>query len=317
VVRLRIVSRGSELALWQAEAIRGALRAMDPGREVEIIVVKTVGDRILDVPLARIGDKGLFTRELDRALLDGDADLAVHSLKDLPTRLPDGLKLAAITEREDPRDVLILPRGSDGSLATLPPGARVGTSSLRRRALLASQRPDVEAPDLRGNLNTRLERLDAGSYDGILLAAAGVLRLGWRDRVSAWLDPVEWLPAVGQGALGVVARADRPELLELLGGLDDAATAAATAAERALLRSLEGGCQVPIGALAAVEGDRLTLRGLVAALDGSRVLRVTETGAAADAEAIGRRAADSLVAAGAEELLAAIRANAQPIAAQP
>jgi hydroxymethylbilane synthase len=304
---LRIASRGSQLALWQAHAVERALLAADPDAEVRIDVVKTIGDKILDVPLAKIGDKGLFTKELDEALLSGTADLAVHSLKDVPTRLPDGLVIAAITVREDPRDVLILAPGRTGSLATLPPGSRVGTSSLRRRAQLQARRPDLEVLDLRGNLNTRLAKLDRGEYEGIILAAAGVLRLGWDDRISERLDPSDWLPAVGQGALAVVARADDEPLLQRLRGLDHAPTAAATTAERAFLRALEGGCQVPIGALGELRDGRLALNGLVASTSGDTILRASIDGAPEEAAALGRALAAELLRRGAGELLAEIR----------
>ncbi len=317
MVTLRIASRGSELALWQSRAVQAALRAADPALEVEIDVIKTTGDIIQDVPLAKIGDKGLFTKELDTALLSGAADLAVHSLKDVPTRLPDGLVLAAVTERADPRDVLLLPPGGSGDLDSLPPGARVGTSSLRRRAQLQALRPDLAVLDLRGNLNTRLAKLDRGDYDAIVLAAAGVLRLGWGERVAAYLDPPAWLPAVGQGALAIVARGDRTDVVERLRLLHDPHAAACTRAERALLRALEGGCQVPIGALGRVEGDRLVLHGLVAELDGGRILRVEESGPVAEADAIGRRAADALLARGAAGILSGIRAALAPEPAAP
>lgn len=312
-----MASRGSELALWQSRAVQAALRAADPSLTVEIEVMKTTGDVIQDVPLAKIGDKGLFTKELDAALLEGRADLAVHSLKDVPTRLPEGLVLAAVTEREDPRDVLLLPPGGSGDLASLPAGARVGTSSLRRRAQLQALRPDLDVRDLRGNLNTRLAKLDRGDYDAIVLAAAGVLRLGWADRVAAYLDAPAWLPAVGQGALAVVARADRLDVVGRLRALHDPRSAACTAAERALLRALEGGCQVPIGALGRVDGGRVLLHGLVAELDGGRIVRVEESGSVDEAEAVGRRAADALLARGAGEILAGIRAALAPGPAAP
>lgn len=312
---VRIASRGSELALWQARAVERAIRDASPGIEVTIDVIKTTGDRILDVPLAKIGDKGLFTKELDAVLLSGDADLAVHSLKDVPTKVPDGLEIVAVSRREDPRDVLLLPPGRTGSLATLPPGARVGTSSLRRRAQLCALRPDVEVLDLRGNLNTRLAKLDRGEYDAILLAAAGVLRLGWEERIAEYLDPAEWLPAVGQGALGVVARAGDERVRGLLASFHDPFTAACTAAERAFLAALEGGCQIPIGALAVVDDEGLTLHGLVAATEGDEVLRDSEFVAAGDGVAAtvdggaeaGRRLAARMVGMGAGEILARVR----------
>ena len=309
VARLRIASRGSELALWQARHVEAVLRAAAPDAEVEIVVIKTTGDRILDVPLAKIGDKGLFTKEIDAALLAGQADLAVHSLKDVPTRVPDGLELVAVGPREDPRDVLILPPGRSGSLATLPSGARVGTSSLRRRAQLRAVRPDLEVLDLRGNLNTRMAKLDRGDYDAIILAAAGVLRLGWKDRVAEYLDPAGWLPAVGQGALAVVSRAGDERVRALLKDFHHPFTAACTAAERAFLAALEGGCQIPIGAAAHVDEDGLTLHGLVADVEGGDVLRDSVNGTVDDAPEIGRRLAARLLELGAGDVLARIRAE--------
>lgn len=305
---MRIASRGSQLALWQARFVQQALERARPGVGVEIEVIRTTGDRITDVPLSRIGDRGLFTKEIDDALLSGAADLAVHSLKDVPTRLPEGLALAAITEREDPRDVLIGRQGRAVSLADLPAGARVGTSSLRRRAQLRALRPDVEVADLRGNLNTRLAKLDAGEHDAIILAAAGVLRLGWAERIGEWLDAEGWLPAVGQGALAVVVRADRPEVIDRVAGLHHEPTARSVAAERSLLHALQGGCQIPIGALAQHSGDgTLSLAGMVADLDGTRVLRVERRADAASPAALGREVADALLDAGAGEILDQIR----------
>lgn len=314
---LRIASRGSALALWQTHAVRDALTAHHPGLRVDVRVVHTTGDRILDVPLAKIGDKGLFTKELDEALLRGDAHLAVHSLKDVPTRLPDGLVIAAVGEREDPRDVLILPPGRTGALASLPAGARVGTSSLRRRAHLAALRPDLEVVDLRGNLNTRLAKLDEGAYDAIILAAAGVIRLGWQDRIAARLETADWLPAVGQGALAVVARADDAATRALLAPLHDPATAACVEAERTFLRALEGGCQIPIGALAGVDGDALRLDGMVADLEGTTVLREQVQGPAADAAELGAALADRLLGRGAGAILERIRADLAPAPPAP
>lgn len=309
---IRIASRGSELALWQSRAVEAALRAADPSVRTGIQVVKTLGDRILDVPLAKIGDKGLFTKELDHALLNGDADLAVHSLKDVPTGLPEGLVVAAVTAREDPRDVVLVRQGMTlGSLADLPAGARIGTSSLRRRAQLHAARSDVEVLDVRGNLNTRLAKLDAGQYDAIILAAAGVLRLGWADRIACFLDPETWLPAVGQGALAVVTRVDDATTRQRLAVIHDAVTAACTTAERALLRSLEGGCQVPIGALARAsdDGEAVTLHALVADLDGSTVLRAEDSGPVDEARELGLRLAARMSEMGAGDILARIRSS--------
>jgi hydroxymethylbilane synthase len=313
---VRIASRGSQLALWQAEHVRDWLLARHPGLTVEIEIVKTTGDRILDVPLARIGDRGLFTKEIDEAILEGRADVAVHSLKDVPTRIPEGLSIAAVGEREDPRDVLICRQGVPGTLQDLPGGARVGTSSLRRRAQLRGIRPDLEVVDLRGNLNTRLAKLDAGDYEAIVLAAAGVVRLGWENRISETLEPADWLPAVGQGALGIVARSGEPETLELLRSFHHSSTSACVAAERRFLRSLEGGCQVPIGALATMRAGEIHLDGLVADLDGGVVLREQIRGDANDPE-VGARLADRLLERGAGEILQRVRSdfNAPPVPA--
>lgn len=316
-VSVRFATRGSELALWQTHAIADALRREIPDLEPKIQIVRTTGDRLLDVPLAKIGDRGLFTKELDQALLEGLADIAVHSLKDVPTQLPAGLVLAAVTRREDPRDVLLCRPGLSATLATLPPGARVGTSSLRRAAQLRSRRPDLHLQDLRGNLNTRVAKLDTGAYDAILLAAAGILRLGWSERIAERLDPVVWLPAVGQGALAVVTRDDRAELHAQLRALHHSETAACVTAERAFLRRLEGGCQVPIGALARVEGKTLNLDGFVSALEGNPLLRSSRSGPVAEAVAIGRALAGELLERGAAALLADVRQSARNVAPEP
>jgi hydroxymethylbilane synthase len=307
---LKIVSRGSQLALWQANFVRDELLAVHPRLTIEIAVVKTTGDIILDVPLARIGDRGLFTKELDSALLDGSADLAVHSLKDVPTRLPDGLSIAAVTEREDPRDVLITRAGVPRLLGDLPPGARIGTSSLRRRAQLRAIRPDLEVRDLRGNLNTRLARLDSGDYEAILLAAAGVIRMGWKHRISEYLDASDWLPAVGQGALAVITRADDAPTRTLLRALSHHPTEVCVRAERAFLNSLEGGCQVPIAALATLSGPVLRLDGLVADLDGTQILREQAEGPEDAGAALGRHLANRLVDRGATGILDEVRRSA-------
>jgi hydroxymethylbilane synthase len=303
----RIASRGSKLALWQAHHVARRLSEADGGAESEIVVVRTTGDRITDVPLSHIGDRGLFTKELDAALLNGSADLAVHSLKDIPTRLPDGLVIAAISEREDPRDALLLAHGAPGSLETLPHAARVGTSSLRRRAQLIHARPDLQVLDLRGNLDTRLARLDAGDYEAVVLAAAGVTRLGWGQRIAEKLDPAEWLPAVGQGALAVVTRAGDSDLIQRLQVLHHAETGAAVTAERAFLHALQGGCQIPIGALATCERDTVRLAGLVASLDGAHILRGEGRASLGDPATAGLELAAELRAAGADRILSEIR----------
>src|SRR5690606_25819790 len=227
------------------------------------------GDRITDVPLAQIGDTGLFTKEVDRAVLDGRADFAVHSLKDVPTRPPEGLMLVAVPAREDPRDALIVAPGRPRTLSELPGGARVGTSSLRRRALLCDERPDLHVADLRGNLDSRLARVQDGQYDAILLAFAGLRRMGWEAEVAQLMEPPRWLPAPGQGALGIICRADDADLRTWLAPLDHPPTRAAVTAERMLLRTLEGGCQIPIGALATVHGEELHLHAFVATLSGT------------------------------------------------
>ncbi len=304
---VRIASRGSRLALWQAEAVRSGMLAHRPELSVEIQIVRTIGDRVLDVPLARIGDRGLFTKEVDEALLSGQADVAVHSLKDIPTRIPDGLRLAAVSLREDPRDVLVPRTGVASTLKELPPGSRVGTSSLRRRSQIRRLRPDLTVLDLRGNLDTRLSKLDSGEYEAIVLAAAGIVRLGLAERIGESLDPEWWLPAVGQGALGIVTRAGDESTASFLAPLNDPTTAACVQAERGFLRSLEGGCQVPIGALATISGEWLTIDGFVSDLDGERFLRASLRGRVDDAEALGEALAADLVSRGAADVLDRVR----------
>jgi hydroxymethylbilane synthase len=308
--RIRIASRGSELALWQAHAIRDVLLAEDSALQIEIEVIRTTGDRILDVPLARIGDRGLFTKELDEVLLAGGADIAVHSLKDVPTRLPEGLCLAAISERADPRDVVLCREGFGPDLSDLPAGARVGTSSLRRRAQLMASRRDLRVEDIRGNLNTRLSKLDAGAFDAILLAAAGVIRLGWSARISAYLDPVDWVPAVGQAALAVVARTDAEAVHRRLATVHHAPTAARVTAERAFLSTVEGGCQVPVGALATLHEGTLSLDGFVAETDGSVLLREQRSGPVEAAAETGERLAQRLLDLGGKQILDELRRRA-------
>jgi hydroxymethylbilane synthase len=301
-----IGSRGSKLALWQSEWVKARLEALDPGVEVRIEIFKTTGDVRLDVPLSTIGGQGAFTKELEVALLDRRVDVAVHSLKDLPTVTPEGLSITATPEREDPRDALVLRAGPGtraNSLKGLAEGAVVGTSSLRRIAQLKHLRPDVRIKDLRGNVDTRLRKLDEGGYDALILASAGLRRLGFGGRISAAIAEDEMVPAVGQGSLGVETRSDDEETNALVARLDDPRTRAAVTAERALLRSLGGGCQVPIAAHAKVVGGRLSLDGLVAALDGRRVLRESLDGDIADAARVGEELAAKLLERGAGELL--------------
>ena len=304
---LRIATRGSELALWQASTVAEQLRSAHPGLSVELRVIRTTGDRILDVPLAKIGDRGLFTKEIDSAVLAGEADLAVHSLKDVPTQVPTGLTLAAVSRRADPRDVLL--SGGALRLAQLPAGARIGTSSLRRRAQLRAHRPDLEIIDLRGNLNTRLAKLDRGEYDAIVLAAAGVERLGWTDRISEYLSSSVCLSAVGQGALAVVVRAGDRRATEMVAPLSDYATVQCTAAEREFLRVLEGGCQIPVAALAVLHENQLRLEGLIANLDGTAIVRGSAEGDADAARDVGGGLACELAARGGREILERIREN--------
>lgn len=300
-----IGSRGSRLALWQAEWVKSSLERSRPDARVEIEIVKTSGDVMRDVPLSVIGGKGVFTKELEEALLAGRIDIAVHSLKDLPTTLPAGLSIAAVTEREDPRDALILPQGREtegASIRSLRAGAVVGTSSPRRQAQLRHLRPDIELKDLRGNVDTRLKKLDAGWYDAIVLASAGLRRLGFDERISAAIDPAEMLPAVGQGALGVETRTGDDATNELVALLEHAPTRAACTAERALLFSLGGGCMVPIAAHATVADSRLRLEALVAGA--ARVIRDSVEEDAAHAARAGERLAARLREQGADDLLA-------------
>ena len=300
---LVIGSRGSKLALWQAEQARARLQSLDPEIDVRIEIIKTTGD-VKNDPLSVIGGKGVFTKELEDALLDGRIDIAVHSLKDLPTVLPDGLSIAAICEREDARDALVL-RGGDrsGSLLHLPEGAVVGTSSQRRLAQLKSLRNDVMVQDLRGNVDTRIRKLDEGQYHAVILASAGLVRLGLEARISARIPITEMLPAVGQGAIAIETRDDNELALESASRLDHRETRIACLAERAFLRSLGGGCQFPIAAHAVIDQDLLKLDGLVAKPDGSEILRGSLSGPPNDPEALGTSLANQLLARGANLLL--------------
>jgi hydroxymethylbilane synthase len=301
---IRIATRKSALAMWQAEHVADALRRLHPALSVEIIGMTTRGDKILDAPLAKVGGKGLFVKELEQGMLDGDADIAVHSMKDVPVDFPDGLHLACILEREDPRDALVSNRFE--SLDALPEGACVGTSSLRRQSQLAVRRPDLRIEPLRGNVNTRLRKLDEGVYDAIILAAAGLIRLEFGERIRAFIDPEQSLPAIGQGAIGIECRSDDARVHALIAPLHHGPTAERVTAERALNARLNGGCQVPIAGHAVHREGELHLRGLVGMPDGSQLLRSEASGPAADAERIGQEVGDALLAQGADRILAAL-----------
>lgn len=301
---IRIASRKSQLAMVQTYWVQAELQKHFPDRTFEVDLMSTQGDKILDVPLAKIGDKGLFTKELEVKMLDRSADLAVHSLKDLPTNLPDGLMLGCITERENPADALVVNEKYQGcQLDTLPEGAVIGTSSLRRLAQLRHHFPHFHFKDVRGNVNTRLAKLDAGEYDALILAAAGLQRLDFGDRIHQLIPAKLSLHAVGQGALGIECRTDDPEILGLLQALQHQPTAYRCYAERAFLRALEGGCQVPIGVNTSIDGDNLTLVGMVSTLDGQTLVTDTITGLATNAEQIGQDLAHRLKEQGAQAIL--------------
>jgi len=306
-MRLRIATRSSRLARAQTDQVAADLGWAHPGLQIEIIEIRTVGDRVIDLPLPEIGGKGVFTAELETALRAGDADLAVHSLKDLPTELPEDLAVGAVTEREDPRDAWISRDGT--TLDEIEDGTVVGTSSLRRRAQLLRARPGLVIKDLRGNVPTRLRRLDAGNYDAIILAAAGLRRLGLADRIVEELEPPTFLPAPGQGAVGIETRAGDERTLELLAPLEHAATRVTTGLEREFLARLGGGCHAPIGALATFEpGGLIRLEGLVGSVDGQRSARTSAERPVADAAGLGTSLADAVLRAGGREILAEIEA---------
>ena len=302
---LRIATRKSQLALWQAEHVAGLLRAAHPGLDVVLVPMSTKGDRIQDRSLAAIGGKGLFIKELESALQAQDADIAVHSMKDVPADVPDGLLIAAVLPRADPRDALLTPHAM--RLDDLPQAARVGTSSLRRQAQLLAARPDLRIEGLRGNVDTRLRRLDNGELDAIILACAGLIRLGWESRIAARLEPGVCLPAVSQGIIGIECRCADAGTRTLLQALDHPPTEIVMRAERAFAGRLGGSCQSPIAAHASLQGDVLTLDGLVAEPDGSRLLRDSITGPAAHARGLGEQLADRVLSAGAGDLLERLR----------
>jgi len=306
---LRIATRKSPLALWQANHVREALIARHPELVIELLTMTTQGDKILDTPLAKVGGKGLFVKELETGMLEGRADLAVHSMKDVPVEFPQGLRLAAVLPREDPRDVLI--SNTCSSIDELPEGARVGTSSLRRQSQLRARRPDLRILDLRGNVNTRLSKLDNGEYDAIMLAAAGIKRMGWEARITEFLPPEQFLPAIGQGAIGIEIRSDDTHVSELVTELNDAQTAIRISAERALNEALQGGCQVPIAGYSEISHGVILLRALVGRPDGTELVQGVISGKPEDAEELGRVLAEDLLSRGAKQILDEVYGEAQ------
>ncbi|EGQ9188334.1 hydroxymethylbilane synthase [Vibrio cholerae] len=298
---IRIATRQSPLALWQANYVKDALMAAHPGLQVELVTMVTRGDVILDTPLAKVGGKGLFVKELEIAMLEGRADLAVHSMKDVPVDFPDGLGLVTICEREDPRDAFV--SNTYAKIEDLPSGAIVGTCSLRRQCQLKAARPDLVIKELRGNVGTRLNKLDAGEYDAIILAAAGLKRLELESRIRSFIEPEQSLPAVGQGAVGIECRVDDQRVHALLAPLNHADTADRVRCERAMNLTLQGGCQVPIGSYALLEGDTIWLRALVGEPDGSQIVRGEIRGPRTQAEQLGITLAEQLLSQGAKEIL--------------
>jgi len=303
--QIKIGTRGSQLALWQSNWVKSTLMEKFPGLAVELVIIKTKGDKIQDVPLARVGGKGLFVKEIEEAILERRVDLAVHSMKDMPALIPEGLCIGAIPDRENPKDALVSRKGL--SLDQLPQGARIGTSSLRRAAQLKHLRPDLEILPLRGNLDTRLKKLETEDLDAVVLAAAGLRRMELDHRVTQYLDETEMLPAVGQGALCIEARENDPDIGPLTATLDHAGTRTVVLGERAFLHRLEGGCQVPIAAHGTLSGKEFSLIGLVASLDGVQLIRDTMTGPADHSESIGIELAERLLARGAGKLLDALK----------
>ncbi len=304
---LRIATRKSQLALWQAEYVKAALEATHADLQVELVKMTTQGDKILDTPLAKVGGKGLFVKELENGLLTGEADIAVHSMKDVPVELPEGLHLPVICPREDPRDAFV--SNTHKTLEDLPEGARLGTSSLRRQCQIAELRPDLHIIDLRGNVNTRLQKLDDGQYDAIILAAAGLKRLGFEERITQFLGPEISLPAIGQGAVGIECRRDDERVNRLIAPLNDETTALRVRAERAMNHRLNGGCQVPIAGYAELSHGVILLRGLVGRTDGSEIVRGEIAGQPEDAAELGRVLAEDLLSRGADAILDALYAE--------
>jgi hydroxymethylbilane synthase len=307
--QLIIGSRGSELALWQAHWVMAELQKHFPKLLLEINIIKTTGDKILDSSLSKIGDKGIFTKEIEQALLENKIDLAVHSLKDLPTKLPEGLTIGAITKREDVRDVFIAhPKKKFEHFTDLPNGAVIATGSLRRKCQLLNWRPDLNIVDIRGNLNTRFQKLDGSNWDGMILARAGVLRLGMQERITEVLPLEKILPAVGQGALAIEIRTDDKKITDYLKPLASYATTVTTRGERALLQHLEGGCQVPVGAYGRIENNEFILDAMIGSLDGIKMIRGKIHGRLEDSEKLGEQLAQTLLESGGEKILEEIRA---------
>jgi hydroxymethylbilane synthase len=300
--KLIIATRGSMLALWQAEWIKGQLQELDPSLEIELNKIKTTGDKILDVPLAQVGGKGLFVKEIEEAMLRGEADLAVHSMKDVPTELPESLHLSTITKREDPRDAFIAGKEIK-SFSELPQGANIGTSSLRRICQLLNRRPDLKITQLRGNVDTRIRKLEEGEFDAIILATAGVKRLGREEKITEKLPVDVSLPAIGQGAVGIECRKDDEFTNNLLKSLDHYETSVCVRAERAFLKKLEGGCQVPIAAYAQLKDGEVVIEGLVGSIDGKILLKDNLRGSPENAESLGTELAENLLSKGAKEIL--------------
>ncbi len=301
---IRIATRKSPLAIWQAEHVAAELKKAHPGLTVELLGMSTKGDRILDAPLAKIGGKGLFVKELEQGMLEGSADIAVHSMKDVPVELPAGLHLPIIMQREDPRDAFV--SNHYATLEELPQGACVGTSSLRRQSQLSERRPDLVIKPLRGNVNTRLAKLDAGEFDAIILASAGLIRLGFAERIASFISAEQSLPAIGQGAVGIECRIDDERINRLLKPLHHEETAICVGAERAMNHRLNGGCQVPIAGYAELQDGKIQMRGLVGEPDGSHILRAEARGDAAQTEQLGIQVADELLSRGADRILKAL-----------
>ncbi|MDP2181986.1 MAG: hydroxymethylbilane synthase [Actinomycetota bacterium] len=306
--RLVIGTRGSKLALWQSNYIKGRVEEIT-GLPVELMIIKTTGDKILDVPLAKVGGKGLFTKELEVELTAGTVDLCVHSMKDVPTELPEGLEIAATPERVDPRDVMV--SGAGYNLETLPRGARLGTSSLRRRSQAVALRPDLEIVDVRGNLDTRMRKAENGEVDAVILASAGITRMGWADRITHYIESDQMVSAVGQGAIGVEIRTDDDFMRDVCEKLTHTETQICVTAERVVMRKLEGGCQVPIGAYARIEGDKLVMDAFVGSVDGKTILRHYLEGSPAEPETLGLAMVDRMIDMGAGEVLEQIRGAAE------